>query len=57
MFEKDLCQLIEQLKQIVYLDIYGKIDSKKVKSYHLIVQKLFPNSRNDIQISRFSLWI
>ncbi|CAF1469393.1 unnamed protein product [Rotaria sp. Silwood1] len=56
-FEQDLCQLVEQLKQLVYLDIYGQIDPKKVKPYHLMVQKRFPNSRNDIQISRFSLWI
>ncbi|CAF4369699.1 unnamed protein product, partial [Rotaria sp. Silwood2] len=56
-FEQDLCQLFEQLKQLVYLDIYGQIDPKKVKPYHKMVQKRFPNSRNDIQISRFSLWI
>ncbi|CAF3803049.1 unnamed protein product, partial [Rotaria sp. Silwood1] len=56
-FEQDLCQLVEQLKQFVYLDIYGEIHPKKVKLYRLMVQKRFPNSRNDIQISRFSLWI
>ncbi|CAF4984150.1 unnamed protein product [Rotaria sp. Silwood1] len=56
-FEQDLCQLVEQLKQFVYLDIYGKIDPEKVEPYHLMVQTRFPNSRNDIQISRFSLWI
>ncbi|CAF1070763.1 unnamed protein product [Rotaria sordida] len=56
-FEKDLCQLVEQLKEFVYLDIYGRIGPEKVKLYHSMVQKRFPNSRIYIQISRFSLWI
>ncbi|CAF1618069.1 unnamed protein product [Rotaria magnacalcarata] len=56
-FEQDLCQLVEQLKEFVYLDIYGKIDYEKLEPYHLMVQKRFPNSRIYIQISRFSLWI
>ncbi|CAF3436921.1 unnamed protein product, partial [Rotaria sp. Silwood2] len=25
-FEQDLCQLVEKLKEFVYLDIYGNID-------------------------------
>ncbi|CAF4731173.1 unnamed protein product, partial [Rotaria sp. Silwood1] len=56
-FEQDLCQLVQQLKEFVYLDIYGNIDYDKVEPYHLIVKKRFPNSRIYIQISRFSLWI
>ncbi|CAF4893833.1 unnamed protein product, partial [Rotaria sp. Silwood1] len=53
----NLCQLVQQLKEFVYLDIYGNIDYDKVEPYHLIVKKRFPNSRIYIQISRFSLWI
>jgi hypothetical protein len=56
-FEQDLCQLVEQLKQFVYLDIYGDTDYEKVEPYYLMVQKRFPNSRIYIQPSRFSLWI
>ncbi|CAF2911000.1 unnamed protein product [Rotaria sp. Silwood2] len=56
-FEQDLCQLVEQLKEFVYLDIYGNIDYDKVEPYHSMVQKRFPNSRIYIQTSRFSLWI
>ncbi|CAF1022929.1 unnamed protein product [Adineta steineri] len=48
---------IEQLKEFVYLDIYGRISNDKVEPYRLMVQKRFPNSRIYIQISRFSLWI
>ncbi|CAF1270449.1 unnamed protein product [Rotaria sordida] len=56
-FECDLCQLVEQLKQLVYLDIYGSTASEKVEPYRLMVQNRFPNSRIDIQISRFRLWM
>ncbi|CAF1494961.1 unnamed protein product, partial [Rotaria sordida] len=56
-FQKDLCQLIQQLKQLVFLDIHGKIHPSKVKSYRCMVQKCFPHSKIDIEISRFRLWI
>jgi hypothetical protein len=56
-FEQDLSQLVEQLKQLVFLDIYGIIPSEKVKPYHLMVQTRFPNSRFDVQILRFRLWM
>jgi hypothetical protein len=56
-FEQDLSQLVEQLKQFVFLDIYGRIPSKKVKPYHSMVQTCFPNSRFDVHISRFRLWM
>ncbi|CAF4073521.1 unnamed protein product, partial [Rotaria sp. Silwood1] len=55
-FEEDLCQLIKRLKQLVYLNIYGRIRYEKVESYRLMVQRRFPNSRFDIEISRFRLW-
>ncbi|CAF3327270.1 unnamed protein product, partial [Rotaria socialis] len=56
-FQEDLSQLFEQLKQIVFLDIYGKIPREKVEPYRLMLQSCFPNSQFDIQISRFRLWI
>ncbi|CAF0978547.1 unnamed protein product [Rotaria sordida] len=56
-FEEDLCELVEQLKGLVYLNIYGKTSYKKVELYRLMVQNRFPNSHNDIQTSRFRLWI
>ncbi|CAF0825724.1 unnamed protein product [Rotaria sordida] len=55
-FEEDLCQLVKRLKQLVYLNIYGRIRYEKVESYRLMVQRRFPNSRFDIEISRFRLW-
>ncbi|CAF1299149.1 unnamed protein product [Rotaria sordida] len=56
-FEQDLSQLFEQLKQLVYLDIHGDTSSEKIEPYRLMVQARFPNSRIDIQISRFRLWM
>ncbi|CAF4061895.1 unnamed protein product [Rotaria sp. Silwood1] len=56
-FEQDLCQLFERLKQFVFLDIHGKIDLGKLAPYRSMVQKCFPHSRLDIELSRFRLWI
>ncbi|CAF3415449.1 unnamed protein product, partial [Rotaria sp. Silwood2] len=56
-FEQDLCQLVENLKEFTFLNIYGEIPYKKVEPYHLMVQARFPNSRIDIEISRFRLWL
>jgi len=56
-FEEDLCELVGQLKGLVYLNIYGKISYKKVELYRLMVQNRFPNSHSNIQTSRFRLWI
>ncbi|CAF1349656.1 unnamed protein product, partial [Rotaria sp. Silwood1] len=56
-FEHDLCQLVEQLKQLACLDIYGKTAREKVECYRLMVENRFPNSRIDIQMSRFRLWM
>ena len=33
LFEQDLCQLFEQLKELVFLDIYGKIEEEKAEQY------------------------
>ncbi|CAF4256923.1 unnamed protein product, partial [Rotaria sordida] len=41
-FEQDLSQLVEQLKQFVFLDIYGEIFQEKVEPYRLMIQSRFP---------------
>ncbi|CAF5154106.1 unnamed protein product, partial [Rotaria sp. Silwood1] len=32
-FEQDICQLIKELKEFTFLDIYGKLDYEKVEPY------------------------
>jgi hypothetical protein len=56
-FEQDLCQLIDKLKDFTFLDIYGEIHYKKVEPYRLMVQARFPHSRVDVELSRFRLWL
>ena len=56
-FEQDLCQLVEKLKQFTFLDIYGKIHREKVEVYRSMAQVRFPHSRTDVEISRFRLWL
>ncbi|CAF3299899.1 unnamed protein product [Rotaria socialis] len=56
-FEQDLCELVEQLKQLVYLDIHGEINDEKLESYRLMVQKRFSDAHFSIEKSRFRLWI
>ncbi|CAF3559599.1 unnamed protein product, partial [Rotaria sp. Silwood2] len=56
-FEQDLCQLIGQLKQFVFLDIRGETDPGKVKPYRSMVQRCFPHSKIDVELKRFRLWI
>ncbi|CAF4236636.1 unnamed protein product [Rotaria sp. Silwood2] len=56
-FEQDLCQLIEKLKEFTFLDIYGEIHYEKVEAYRLMIQNCFPHSRNDVEVSRFRLWL
>ncbi|CAF3887456.1 unnamed protein product [Rotaria sordida] len=56
-FEQDLYQLVKKLKEFIFLDIYGEIHYEKVEPYRLMVQASFPNSRIDIGISRFRLWL
>ena len=55
-FEKDLCQLFEQLKELTFLDISGRIDYVKMEHYHLMARTRFPDSRPDVELSRFRLW-
>ena len=55
-FEEDLCQLIKQMKELVFLDIHGEIHKEKVEPYRSMVQRLFPYNRIDIEIFRFRLW-
>jgi hypothetical protein len=49
-------ELIEQLKEFVYLDIYGHIYDEKIEPYRSMVQTCFPNRRVFIDKSRFRLW-
>ena len=56
-FKQDLCQLIEQMKEFVFLDIHGKIHREKVKPYHAMVICRFPNSRSNVETTRFRLWL
>ncbi|CAF1371476.1 unnamed protein product [Rotaria sordida] len=56
-FEQDLCQLAEKLKEFTFLDIYDEIHYEKVEVYRSMVQIRFPQSRIDVEISRFCLWL
>ncbi|CAF5159983.1 unnamed protein product, partial [Rotaria sp. Silwood1] len=56
LFEYDLSQLIQKLKQFTFLDIYGQIDHQKIEPYRSMIQRRFPNSRVEIQITRCRLW-
>lgn len=57
LFESNLSQLFDQLRRLVYLEIYGKIPLTKVEPYRIMAQNRFPNGRIDIDMSRFRLWI
>ncbi|CAF3478549.1 unnamed protein product [Rotaria socialis] len=48
-FEQDLCQLVEKLKEFTFLDIYGEIHIEKVEPYRLMAQTRFPNSRINVE--------
>ena len=56
MFEQNLCELIGELKEFIYLDIYGQIDQEKIEPYRVMVITRFPNSRIFINKRRFRLW-
>ncbi|CAF4048051.1 unnamed protein product [Rotaria sp. Silwood2] len=56
-FEQDLCELVKNLKEFTFLDIYGEIYYKKVEPYRLMTKRRFRNSRIDVDISRFRLWL
>ncbi|CAF2865526.1 unnamed protein product, partial [Rotaria sp. Silwood2] len=56
-FEQDLWQLTDKLKDFTFLDIYGEIHYTKVEPYRLMAQARFPHSRVDVDVSRFRLWL
>ncbi|CAF4534545.1 unnamed protein product, partial [Rotaria sp. Silwood2] len=56
-FQQDLSQLVNQLKEFVFLDIYGQIHRDKIEPYRSMVQMCFPNGRVHIEMTRFHLWI
>jgi hypothetical protein len=56
-FEQDLCQLTEQLKEFTFLDIFGEIPSEKVEPYRVMIQSRFPHSRIVVEMLRFRLWL
>ena len=53
---QDLCQLFEQLIELTFLDISGKINYDKIEPYYSMVRTHFPDSRIDVEPSRFRLW-
>jgi hypothetical protein len=56
-FEQDLCQLVMNLKEFIFLDIYGGIPLEKVQAYRSMAQTRFSKSRIDVELSRFRLWL
>ncbi|CAF3948420.1 unnamed protein product [Rotaria sp. Silwood2] len=56
-FKQDLCQLVEQMKEFVFLNICGKIHKEKIKPYHAMVIGRLPNSRSNVETTRFRLWL
>ncbi len=56
-FEQNLCQLVENLTEFVFLDIYGDTYPEKIEPYRSMVKRRFPNSRLHIETSKFRLWI
>jgi hypothetical protein len=55
--EQDLSQLVEQMKELIFLDIRGKIHEKKVEPYHSMIRTRFPNSRSIVEVFRLCLWL
>jgi hypothetical protein len=56
-FQQDLCQLVENLKELTFLNICGAVHNEKLKSYQSMVQARFPHSRSHVEISRVRLWL
>ncbi|CAF3338389.1 unnamed protein product, partial [Rotaria sp. Silwood2] len=56
-FEQNLCQLVQNLKELVFIDIYGRIHPEKIEPFRSMVKSRFPNSRLHIEMSKFRLWI
>lgn len=45
------------MKKLVFLDIHGEISKEQVECYRSMVQRCFPNSRSNVEILRFRLWL
>ena len=56
-FEEDLFLLVNQFKQLVFLDIYGVVSYEKVEAYRCMIQTHHSDSRSYISTSRFCLWL
>ncbi len=56
-FEQDLCQLLEGLKELTFLDIYGAISCRKAEAYLLMAQTHFPRGHIRVELTRFRLWL
>ena len=56
-FEQDLCQLVMNLKELIFLDIYGKICQEKAQAYQSMARARFSHSRTEVEIFRFRLWL
>ena len=57
LLEQDLCQLVTHLKQLVFLDLYGKVWQQKVELYRDMLDTRFPNSRHAVNLFRLRLWL
>jgi len=57
LFEENLCQLVGNLREFLFLDIYGQTHSEKIQPYRSMVERRFPNSRFHMETSKFRLWI
>lgn len=56
-FKQDLSQLVDNLNEFTYLEIFGNIYYEKVEAYRLMAQTLFPHSRVDVEVTKFRLWL
>lgn len=54
--KQDLCQLMEGLKDLTFLDIYGDVSRKKVRVYRLMLRTHFPRGHIRVELTRFRLW-
>ena len=56
LFRANLSHLIEQMKELIFLDIRGKTHEQKVQPYRSMIQTLFPHCRSSVEIFRCTLW-
>ena len=54
--KQDLCQLMEGLKDLTFLDIYGGVSRKKARAYRLMPRTHFPRGHIRVELIRFRLW-